>query len=523
MSEETLEHSAPAEGAPQRTDPLSFAVKALMLLPQLAIPLAFAFFSITRESGLEDLGGITLILLLIAALIALNLGIAWLQWRRFTYRVGQNDIRVESGILSRAARSVPYERIQDVSLEQKFVARLLGLVEVRFETGAGGKDELTLAYLSQAQGAALRELVRERRDGVELPEAESESAPAEAEKAGEPLFAMGPKRLFTFGLFEFSLALVAVLAAAVQQLDFLLPFELWDADFWIQTFAGPGQQLAAAGPVLQIFGVLALLATVSVAGVITGLVRTFLRDWDFRLDRTTKGFRRRRGLFTRTDVVMPAHRVQALRFTTGIVRRRFGWRGLKFVSLAQDSGAANHVVAPFARDAELVPIAEAAGFTPPPDDLQWRRAAKAHRIASAVIEGGILVLIGIAIEIGLVVFDLDLFPWQKLAGLIPVAFGIAAASWQIFLWRYERHALGKSQLYIRTGWLAPTLSIGRRVKLQTVEISQGPVARRLGFATLHLGLAGGKLAIQGIPLERARKWREAILRSIATSDFSELT
>ena len=29
---------------------------------------------------------------------------------------GENDIRVESGIISRAARSVPYERIQDVSL-----------------------------------------------------------------------------------------------------------------------------------------------------------------------------------------------------------------------------------------------------------------------------------------------------------------------------------------------------------------------------------------------------------------------
>ena len=74
--------------------------------------------------------------------------------------------------------------------------------------------------------------------------------------------------------------------------------------------------------------------------MVTGPVRTFLRDWDFRLDRTAKGFRRRRGLFTRTDVVMPAHRVQALRFTTGIMRRRFGWaRAVNIASMGAACGA----------------------------------------------------------------------------------------------------------------------------------------------------------------------------------------
>lgn len=514
------------EGEPRRTDPLSFIVKAAVLLPQLALPTGFAYFSVTRDMEAGGIGRLSLILLLIAALIALNLGIAWLQWRRFTYRVGEADIRVESGLLSRSARSVPYERIQDVSLEQKFVARLLGLVEVRFETGAGGKDELALAYLSQEQGEALREVVRERRDeadGVATDAADTaEEATINTQEQARPLFAMGPGRLFTFGLFEFSLALVAVLAAAAQQLDFLLPFDLWDPDFWMQTFAGPGERIAGAGPVMQFVGVMLIAGTLVIAGMVTGLVRTFLRDWDFRLDRTAKGFRRRRGLFTRTDVVMPAHRVQALRFTTGIMRRRFGWQGLKFISLAQDSGAGNHVVAPFARDAELLPIAHAAGFTPPPGDTAWKRASRAYRIITAIAEAGALIALGVAIEIALFVFEINLFDGQEWAALIPVAIGVAAGIWQWFLWRYERHALGTTQIYVRTGWLAPALDIGRRVKLQSVEIAQGPFARRFGFATLHLGLAGGKLAVPGIPVDRAREWRAAILDSIATSDFSEL-
>ena len=528
---------APApEAGPQRTDPLSFAVQALLLLPQMAIPLAAVVYSIGdsddygigewvgADRSVGDTGGGALgwIAVAIAAIVALNLAIAFLQWRRFTYRVGTNDIRVESGVLSRAARSVPYERIQDVSLEQKFVPRLFGLVEVRFETGAGGKDELKLSYLSEAKGEALRELVRERRDEEAGEDAAPADGPASPAEEGEPLFAMGPRRLFTFGLFEFSLAVVAVLGAAAQQFDFLLPFDIWEWENWAGMLAGPGERVAQWGALGQAIGALAAILSLVVVGLVTGIVRTFLRDWDFRLDRTAKGFRRRRGLFTRTDVVMPAHRVQALSFTTGIVRRRFGWRGLKFVSLAQDSGDASHVVAPFAKDAELVPIARAAGFSPPPDELDWHRASGAYRVATAIIEGSVLVLLGIAITTVISVLDVQAFDNQELVGLIPVGFGIAAAGWQWFLWRHERHALGGEQLYVRTGWLAPALKIGQRVKLQSVEIAQGPIARRFGFATLHLGLAGGKLAVPGIPLKRARQWRESILASIARTDFSEL-
>ena len=60
------------------------------------------------------------------------------------------------------------------------------------------------------------------------------------------------------------------------------------------------------------------------------------------------------------------------------------------------------------------------------------------------------------------------------------------------------------------------------MKLQSAEISQGPIARWLGFSTLHLGLAGGKLSVPGMPVDRARKWRSAVLDSMVTRDFSRL-
>lgn len=499
------------ETSERRTEPVGLVLSAISGLRQ-TIPALLAMVFVLRDQGHWLLAAIPL------AFVVLGVSVffAWLQWHRLTYRIGAEDIRVESGVLSRAARSVPYERIQDVSLEQGPLARVFGLVEVRFETGAGGKDELKLAYLKEAEGERLRELVRERKDDAAA--GAGEAAAGAGESAPEVLFAMAPRRLLTFGLFEFSLAVVAVVAGAVQQFDFLLPFDPWDFDEWQERLAGPGSWLAGLGRTAQIVGGIIAAGSLLLLGFVTGLVRTVLRDWGFTLERTAKGFRRRRGLLTRTDVVMPAHRVQALAFRTGIVRRRFGWHGLKFVSLAQDAGASSHDVAPFARWHELEPIARAAGFAMPTEDLDWHRAASRYRIDSALMAGLITGGIALAVLVALSATGAA----SPLFALIPLGIALPLAAWQWFLWRFERHTLDAAQIYGRHGWLAPRTDVASRIKLHSAEIVQGPIARRRGYATLHLGLAGGKLAIEGMPLARARELRAAILHSITAQDFSRI-
>ena len=491
----------------RRTDPRSFAVRAVMMLFQLVIPIAVASVTILDDGDIGDL--IVYFLPIVVGVILLNVVIAYLQWTKLTYTVGDSDIRVESGVLSRAARSVPYERIQDVSLEQKLLPRLFGLVEVKFETGAGGKDDLALTYLSEDEGERLRELVRNRRDNVDT--TESEDVPVPAEEA-EVLFAMGPRRVLTFGLFEFSLAVVAVLGGLAQQFEFLLPFELWDLDQWEQRLAGPGQWLAGLGPLAQVAGVVIALATLGTVGVATGIARTALREWDFRLERTAKGLRRRRGLLTRTDVVMPLHRVQALRIGTGFLRRHFGWHSLKVISLASDSGGANHDAVPFGRMDEIAPVVAETGFDLPPADANWTRALARYRIDKALL--ALLVLTPV---IGVVAFVAP--DWVWLAPLAGLVFTLCEQWWR---WKHDYRALGERQLYSRQGWFSPSMAIASRVKLQSVEIAQGPIARRRGYASLHLGLAGGRLRVNGMPVAEARRWRSAICDSIARTDFSKL-
>ncbi|ANU06663.1 PH domain-containing protein [Paraurantiacibacter namhicola] len=507
-------------GQPRRTQPLGLVIGALQGLRSAVFSLAALWF-VTRD----DLGGVSWAIYAFAGMALLAIGFSfffsWLAWTRRTYTTGRDDIRVESGIVSRQARSVPYDRIQDVSLEQALLPRLFGLVSVKFETGAGGKEELSLSYLTEAEGEELRSTVRAMKAGAgSVPvAADGEAAEAPEEEEARTLFAMGPGRLLTFGVFEFSLAFVAVLFGVTQQFEFLLPFDVWDPDVWMGWVNEGSERLGGLGPMAQFAGFLAAAVSLILTGLAAGIGKTFLRDWDFKLEDTPRGLRRRRGLLTKTDVMMPLHRVQAIIVSTGIVRRLFGWHGLKLVSLAQDSGNASHDVVPFGRMPEIAPVADVTGFALAGEDTSWHRSSRESRIDGAIL--AIAIALPISIAIGLALHFLPDVSVKGRVAALPLFFGVLVAAREYFLWRYERHAIDAAQVYTRTGWLAPKLVVGNRVKLQSVEIAQGPIARLRGYATLHCGLAGGKFAIENLPLARARAVREELLASMCATDFAD--
>lgn len=513
----------PAAGSPpppaRRTAPIGVALSALAGLRR-SIPALAGVVFVMRDKG-------PLLWVAIAALAAVavvNTVVAALQWRRLTFTVGPDDLRVERGVLARTARSVPYDRIHDVNLEQGLLARAFGLVKVAFDTGAGGEDDVTLAYLDVRQGEELRALVRARRDAAR-PSAlqashnatsDGEAIPAQAPgqaTADQPaLFAMGARRVLTFGLFEFSLAVIAVLFGITQQFDFLLPFDLWDWQGWEQRLSSEVSWLAGLGSGLQAVGAVLALVALLTAGIATGVVRTVLREWDFRLERSERGFRRRRGLLTRTDVVMPVHRVQAMRMGTRVLRARFGWHGLTFLSLAQDAGTTSHSVAPFGQPEELWPIARAAGFHAPQSTLDWHRPSTRYR-RDAMVVAGVLPLAGVVVAIGV---------GMPLLALVPMAIAAVLIAEKWFAWRLTEHGWDDHQILSRRGWLARRLEIVRRIKLQSVEFRQGPLGRRHGYGTVHLGVAGGTIAIPGVPAAGALALRRAILASTEATDFSQL-
>lgn len=505
-------------GEDRRLHPATLALAVPRLLPQsLNLLPAVAAIGVT--------GNWRWIAPAILVFILLSLSASLISWLRFSWRVDEDDIAITSGVFSRNHRTIPFDRIQDVNIEQGLFARLLGLAKVTLETGGGDKgDEGALDAIAVEEARALRDHIRAHRSmargavagpagangtagphGAPMPFPATDTDPVAVPAEGRLLLAMTPRRLFVAGIFNFSLAIMAVLFGVLQTFDDLLPFDPFSPALWIDLANRFGlEQWVRAHQWLTAIGG---LAAILLLGMATGLVRTVMINWGFRLERTERGFRRTRGLTTRTDVVIPAARVQGAVVTSGLIGRRFGWHSLALQSLASDGkDEADHVVAPFATLTEIDTIlAEldldraALEEAPHRRDEIWQQVHPVEALGGVI--GASLVALVAAFNLPQLVAtfveaDFPIPIWVK--PVIIILFTILlATSW--LSWRAQRWTFDGRLLHIVRGALTRQHFVLPARNVQSADVSMGPISRRFGAGALTLGVPGGQSGQHRIP------------------------
>jgi putative membrane protein len=409
------------------------------------------------------------------AFVALSIGSLFLRWLKLEYRVGAHEIRIDSGFLNRTSRAIPFDRVTDVDIEQGPFQRLFGLAQVKLETGASAgarEEEGVLHTVSLERAEALREHIRARR-GVPIVQ-----ATAEASAEAPALFTMGTPRVLLAGIFNFSLAVIAGLFGVSQTMGDALGFDPFKRQFWYDLLARsePVRELVVTHQIVAVLGGSLLLVLV---GVGTGLIRTGLREYRFRLDRTETGFRRRRGLTTLTDVTIPAKRVQAAILANGPIRGWFGWWVLKLQSLAQDGRKGDHVVAPLAREDEATTILASLDWPAAPPAGSWRPVSRAYFTSFLAMIGpaSLLAIAG--------------FPFLGPIVLLCLAGTAFAVLVRWFDWKRTRYALADRTLFVESGWWRHRRSIIPCGKVQSVDLAENFWSRTFRICALRLGVAGG--------------------------------
>ncbi len=442
--------------------PATLVVRLLKIVPQMLA----AFIGLSVAVVKEGFGGA---LLVAASLLLAGGAFVILAWWRFTYRVEANEIVIEKGVLQRQRRVIPFDRVQDIAIEQPLLARIFGTARVTVETGGSDKEEGRLDMIGLGDARALRDRVRRGKAGAPAV-ADEAVAPVPAE---EPLlFAMDVPRLLLAGLFNFSLVFLAVIGAVLQYLDQLGLVE------WNQWFnserADQALHMATMGTLLMLAVILIL------AGMVAGIVRMVSTNFGFRLSRTAAGFRRKRGLTTLTDVVIPLRRTQVALIESGPLQRLFGWHSLSFQTLGADRKEGGvQVAAPFARLEELLPILAEAGFPAPPPRAEFRgvpRRALLRRAGPWLALAAIVTGAAFAVE-----------PVAGFGGAALLVLTVTAA----LRWRKHGHALDDCALFVRHGFFTRRLWIIPFEKAQTISVSRGPLQRPLALASLLVDTAGG--------------------------------
>lgn len=434
MAPVSEQSSAVKESVGLRTHPLTGVVQGALW----AAAAVFGLFSSMGGGGWEGVSPVLSGVIALGGGLLLGMGVGFLSWRFTRYVIDGTELRINSGVITKASRRIPYERIQSVDIAEPLVARIFGLAELRIEM-AGGKDSRTsLRFLKLADAGALRKVLLARTHG----QSATEEAPDEQRSI---ITVVPPMRIIigTLLSLDFLFAVLGTVTIVVLMLVAVLGFD-----------EPAGQVLAFLGGVIPLGSWL-----VQIVG------QRVIQQWNFTLSRGERGLRIERGLLSRTSQTIPYDRVQGIAIKEPLVWRRLGWQRLEvdvagYASQGGESDGNN-------ANSTLLPISDAP-------------------LANAIIA-------------------------ELLPGADPALASrtyAAPRSW-VFAptgFRYRWVAANDRTFVASEGWIQRTTSIVPHHKTQSVELSQGPLQRWRGVATVEVHSPEGPVDANGrnLPAEAAR-------------------
>lgn len=479
----------PGDGQVRRLHPMSWLFVLLQQLRQFVVPLLVLVFLGRGDRNqlwsLVAVGGI--------AVVAV--------WRylTFRYRITADSVVIDSGLLERSRRQVPFSRIHNVAIHQTLLHRLFDVAEVRLESAGGDKPEAQMRVLRLDDAIALEALVRRRgATPSSAPAAPDAAAAARAGTAGDRvLLALPPAEVLRLGLISNrGMLVVGGAAVAISQLNPQLPDDV--SDRWSATaraFIG-SHHFSVGEYALAILG--ALLAFAVLLRVLS-VALALLQYWGFRLEEHGRRLTVERGLLTRLRTSAPRRRIQSWMLRESLLHRWFGRQTLEI-----DSAVGGDEKSRRRSLRELAPVAPPAdcdalvrhllpGAAWPPPRWQPLHPRAWWRLSLPGAAFALLLAAALSWRAG---------PWG-LAALLWLPWVVLVARQHA---RRAGYAVDDRLVGARSGWWSRRWHFAEIDKLQALEVRQSPLDRWLGMATLWLDTAGASspLRLRHLPLDQAQ-------------------
>lgn len=401
------------------------------------------------------------VLLALAVGLIVVIGIFFLSWRMHSFRVTDEAVEVRSGVLFRTHRKAKLDRVQGVGLSKPFLPRLFGAARLDVNV-AGQSADVKLEYLSTRPAEQLRRDVLTLASGARLAEGVA------------PLPGAGP---VTPALPTDGLITRHVIDRANDFLSPELPADQAPPESIVRipvgrlvasTIVNGGTLFVLAvvvgGIVLLVNGNGWVLLTLipALLGIGSYYWSTITKSLRYSIAGTPSGVRIGFGLLSTSNDTLPPGRVHAVMISQPLMWRPFGWWQVKI----NKAGLSLEAVAGGKGNTTVLPVGTL-------------------RDATAVVQ---LMLEGADVD--------STFEQVEAAVMRPGESGFVLAPRRArwidpIAWRRTGYALRPTLLLFRSGVLWRKLVILPLARIQSVQISQGPLERMLRLASARVHTVAG--------------------------------
>ena len=493
--------TVPDLSIPQRQSPLAVIFLVLRFVRSIGIVqiVIGAGFVLSRSPSL------LLLALGIVVVGAVLLLISGLGWWRYTFEVSDGELRVEQGVISRQRLTVPLDRVQAVSIQQKFLHRLVGLVQVSADTAGTAQSEFTIDAVKRPVAEALQRAAADYRSNAGQSDLHVDNAAEASSAAGVPpaadreILRRTPGELFKVAVTQLPFSGLAVIAPL-----FAFSGEILDR---LPSFVDEPDVTFSVGRWLLWFIPLAIVA-VLLFSVFLNIVRVFLVDWNLTVTATASGLRKNAGLLSKSSTAASLPRLQLVRVSQSWLTRLVGMSHVSLIGIrtAAAPGQAGEEVGgtisvPGSSDAEVAELRRL-GLDNSPGVQELDRRVSHQEIYKDTRNAAVLAVL---LAGGLFFTPLGL--WSLLfLFLIPVEWLTVRRRIRLHRWGVSADAIAnQNELLTRTR--SETLLR----KVNSVTVRQSLFERKRNLATLVIELAGTEIAIGMIPIDEARAVRDRAL------------
>ena len=461
----------------QRLHPVSIVFSLASHARELLFPgLAAVLFAF--RSGEWGWQAVAMILFVPYALVSIA------RWLSFRYRLDDDELVINTGLVFRSVRHIPYGRIHNIDAVQNVFHRMFGVAVVRIETGGGTEAEASIQVLGSLAIQEMRRHVLARRAALV---GHSDSTPP----PDDVVLKLSAHDLMLSGFIQNrGVLLVSALFGVLWELGLLetITDRVVGASVpgrgvarrFLLALVGRGEMpvmglLAAAG------GFVLVLLGLRVLSMIWALVSLH----GYTLVQQQDDLRAEFGLLTRVSATTPLGRIQAVTVHEGPLHRMFR-RASVHVQTAGDAAGSDdetpqrQTLAPIIRVAELPALLARVQPEAGLSAVVWQ-APHARAFRRALVESAVTSVL-------LSSWLAAMLRWWWLA-LLPVLLGWAFVHARLYV-KHLRWGTTDGAVVLQSGWMWRRMTIVRFARIQVVSIAESPFDRRHGMAGVLVDTLG---------------------------------
>lgn len=400
------------------------------------------------------------------AFIFLALIFGFLNWLRFTYRIQENELRIESGVFIRKKRYIPFDRIQSLDQTEGILHRTFGLVKLNVETagGSGGQEaEAVLAAITKDEAKQIQLIL---------------SAVKNADVMNDPkhipehnvIYKITLKDLIVLALTSGGTGVILSAAFAILlQFDELIPYKLIYRQF---------ESLIANGIVFVMTIIMIGLFVVW----LMALVGTLFKYGNFTVVKTKDDVIITRGLLEKRQITVPLKRIQSVRITQNLVRQPIGYASVYVENAggsSENGELAKVILLPVVKKGEVQGILR---NCLPDYNLDVKIHPAPKRAMIRYLVKGWLFILPIVIILGIF---LKPWGWLSFFTILPITYV------QYLTYRDAGWGIEKDQLTLQYRRLTKNIVFMKKGKIQSVNIQESFFQREKQLLTIQARVKSG--------------------------------